>query len=221
MLSESSKLQGLRQNRIKFAVLRVLAQSYYPLGVRELAQSAEVNYQSLATRLPYLTQWHYIRRSTGHNLQGRPCWAYAIAAKGKHWLEKHNGHYGQLDTGDAIPYIKLRDGTKLYKGTPEYDAFRARLKAEPPAKILRWYEFNSGAWVELKLEGNRLYFNGLPDKPMQYTCKNLLSINDAPKAWLDIYGDILPMSLIQQAYKAYRLGLRTGKNQGIAIALSK
>jgi hypothetical protein len=205
MVTETLGVQGeLRQNRVKLSVFRVLAQADSSLGVNELAESAGVNYRSLATRLPLLTRWHYLKRTTGYNYQGRPCFTYTLAAKGRRWLDRHNGHFE--DSGDNV------------STEPTFEEYlKQRLEAEVKPKILRWYEFNSEVWVELKLEAGRLYFTGLPGEPTQYVCRELLTVNDAPLAWLQIYGDELPKALIREAYQAYRLSLRTGKNSGVEI----
>ena len=87
----------------------------------------------------------------------------------------------------------------------------------PTAKVLRWYELNSEAWCELRLESGRLYFNALHSEPEQYVCRDILSVNDVPMAWLQIYGEDMSITIIHQAYQAYRRSLRSGNNQGVEL----
>ena len=131
MSTESLGLQqGLRQNRIKFSVFRVLAEANSPLGVNELALLADVHYHSLATRLPKLHRWHYLKRHIGYNYQGRPCFIYSLTTKGHQWLEKHCNDYPE----DTRPCIKLRDGIR----PPTFEEY---LMAKEAGKgILRGFE---------------------------------------------------------------------------------
>lgn len=79
----------------------------------------------------------------------------------------------------------------------------------PKRIYIAWFEKSANVWLELEVSGQWLEcltFRPLPGKPPMIV-NGMQSIEQAPEAFNDVWGLIVPMDAVKTAYHAYR---RTG-----------